>query len=94
MSEAKPVPSCFANDFQVHYSRNDFFLTLRINSPSGTEETLAIYMSPEAAKTLLRILEVNVELYEKKYRKLGEPTLIMQAKRKRKKIVQRPPIYR
>jgi hypothetical protein len=77
----------------VHYSRNDFFVTLGVNSPTGTERILSINMSPEAAKTLFRILEINVELYEKEHRKIGEPTLIRGTKRKKRKIAQKPPIY-
>jgi hypothetical protein len=38
-------------------------------------------MTPEAAKVLLRILEVNMKNYEEEHRKLGEPNLVVEEKK-------------
>ncbi len=94
MSEgtALQIRTLYANSSQVHYSKQDFCVTFSVDSPSGTETLFALLMPPEAAKVLLRILEVNVKLYEEEHRKLGEPTLITTEDKKAVEKVK--PIYR
>ena len=94
LSEEVPqqIRTFYANGSQVHYSKQDFCVTFSVDSPTGTEVLFAIMMPPEAAKVLLRILEVNVNLYEKEYRKMGEPTLI--ATEDKKAVEKEKPIYR
>jgi hypothetical protein len=48
-------------------------------------------MSPEAAKVLLRILEVNMKNYEEEHRKIGEPNLVVE---ERKVVEKDKPMYR
>jgi hypothetical protein len=81
----------FANSFQVHYSKADFHITLAVETPNGKRPLLGIFLSPEGTKTLLRILEVNVGLYEETHRKIDEPKLITDED---KTVQQEKPIYR
>jgi len=81
----------FANSFQVHYSKADFHITLAVETPNGRRTLLGLFMSPEGAKTLLRILEINVNQYEETHRKIDEPKLITDED---KTVQQEKPIYR
>ena len=78
---SKSVQSIYANYFQVHYSKSDFYITLGVETPTGKEPMLAVFASPEMAKTLLRILEFNLKLYEEKHRKVDEPHLVIEEER-------------
>ncbi len=75
-SKPPPVRSYFANVSEVHYSSNDSCIEFSVNSPRGTELLFPIFMTPEAAKTLHRILGIDIENYERDYRKLQEPQLV------------------
>ena len=67
-------------------------MTFSVDSPTGTEPLFAIMMPPEAAKALLRILEIDVNQYEKEHRKMDEPTLI--TTEDKKTVEKGKPIYR
>lgn len=88
---AQPARTCYANSSQVHYSRDDFYIEFKVNSPFGTETLSAVFMSPEAAKVLLRILEVNMKNYEEEHRKIGEPNLVVEES---KVVEKEKPMYR
>jgi hypothetical protein len=91
-SKPPPVRTFFANTTEVHYSSSDFCIEFSVNSPSGTEPLFVIFMTPEAAKTLHRILGVDIENYERDYRKLPEPQLV--APEGEKAGPKKPEIYR
>jgi len=86
----RQVGIVFANSFQVHYSKADFHIALAVETPNGERTLLGIFVSPEGAKTLLRILETNVKLYEETHRKIDEPKLITAED---KTVEQEKPIY-
>ena len=67
-------------------------MTFSVDTPTGTESLFAIMMPPEAAKALLRMLEIDVNEYEEQHRKMDEPTLV--TTEDKKTIEKEKPIYR
>lgn len=66
----------YMNASSLTYREGEFYLRLARHDPKGEEESIAIYMSPGQAKTIFKQLEMLVNEYEKKIKKLPEVKII------------------
>lgn len=74
-SEKASIPRLYANWTAVWQSKEEFYIELALAYPGGKEAIAGIYLTPEDAKTLAKELELMIDEFEKKHRKIPEPTL-------------------
>jgi len=86
---ARPQP-VYVNSFEATYSKYEFCVTLGVVTPTGTQNLFDVLMTPEGAKTLLKVLEHQVKRYEEAVRKIEEIKITVE---KGKAVQQEKAIY-
>ena len=84
----------YVNASSVTSRQGEIYIRLARHDPSGEIDSLAIYMPPSTAKTLLKILEKVINDYEKELGSLPDINIISpKDAEKRKKKDYQPTIY-
>lgn len=61
------MKTLYCNSFEVSHSKEAFCLILKFESPDGYTETVYVTLSPAGAKTLVQLVEKEMEDYEKEH---------------------------
>lgn len=80
----------YVNKFWATYRFEEFYIELIRENPEGEKSIGEIFMTPKAAKMLMRILEMLVKEYEEKFGEIPEPQLIREEEGRKDYM---PPYY-